>query len=189
MYIALSPNIPAGQQKGAKDGDSGGNQLGQDILGGMGEIFGLDGSVFKDPTQFGLFKIMKGLMGLKFADGGQGGGGGGTGFGGDGGGGGLGSILSMVPQAFGDLKVGSPQDAPGQFMPSNPGAGGTGGMVLNPFAPPGAAGPGNQPPGTVQNFNMSNSNYGHSPTAVQDSIQQTQLPAVRVGTLHGPASQ
>jgi hypothetical protein len=189
MYIALSPNIPAGQQKGGRGGDSGGEQLGQDILGGMGEIFGLDGSIFKDPSEFGLVKIMKGLMGLKFADGGQGGGaGGGGGFGGGGGGGGLGSILSMVPQAFGDLKVGSPQDAPGQFMPSNPGAGGTGGAVLNPFAPPGAAGPGNQGGATVNNFNNQGSNYGYSQTAVQDAQTQAQLPAVRVGTLHGPAS-
>jgi hypothetical protein len=35
MYVALSPNIPAGQQKGAKGDDSGAGQLGQDFVGGI----------------------------------------------------------------------------------------------------------------------------------------------------------
>jgi hypothetical protein len=192
LTVAQDKYNKSAEKKGAGGSNSDAQSLGEGFLGGLGEMFGLDGSVFKDPSQFGLFKIFKGLMGLKFADSGQGGaggGGGGTGSAPGGDGGGLGSILSIIPQAFGDLKVGSPKDAPGQFMPSNPGATGTGGIVLNPFAPPGAAGPGNQPqaPGGP-NIDMSNSNFGYSPTAVQDQIQQSQIPAVRVGTLHGPAS-
>jgi hypothetical protein len=126
--------------------------------------------VFKDPTNFGLFKIFKGVMGLKFADNGQGGGGGGggTGFAPGGGGGGdiTSFVTSFIPQPFGDLKVGSPQDAPGQFMPSNPGANGTGGNVPNPLAlaPAGAPGTGNQQqgPAVVNNFHNEGSNYGYS---------------------------
>jgi len=41
-----------------------GEQLGKDIVGGVMEIFGL-GDLFKDPTQFGIFKIFKSLMGIK----------------------------------------------------------------------------------------------------------------------------
>jgi hypothetical protein len=48
--------------------DSGGKQLGKDIVSGMFEILGI-GDIFKDPTQFGLFKIFKGIMGLKPGEG------------------------------------------------------------------------------------------------------------------------
>jgi hypothetical protein len=44
--------------------DTMGKQLGQDIVSGMMEILGL-GDIFPDPTQFGLFKIAKALMGLQ----------------------------------------------------------------------------------------------------------------------------
>jgi hypothetical protein len=182
MYVALSPNIPAGQQASSKGGDTGGNQLGQDILGGMGEILGLDGSIFKDPANFGLVKIMKGLMGLKFADNGQGGGGGGGGGAPGGGGGGdiTSFMTSFIPQPFGDLKVGSPQDAPGQFMPSNPGSNGTGGIVGNPMAPTGAPGPGNYPMHQAgANVDLSGSTFGYSKTEVSDQIYQGAIQSIR----------
>ncbi|WP_240619068.1 transglycosylase family protein, partial [Mycobacterium intracellulare] len=41
---------------------SGGQQLGQDFVSGIMEIFGIDGSVFKNPMDTGLFKGFKGLM-------------------------------------------------------------------------------------------------------------------------------
>lgn len=173
-YIALSPNIPAGQRKADKD--SGGEQLGQDIFSGIGEIFGF-GDIFPDPTQFGLFKIFKGLMGLKPKDGGAPGSSGSLFPGG--GGGGISGILSSIPQAFGDLNVGSPKDAPGQFMPLVPGSGASA-VLPSPFAPPNdpsrVAGPGNP---VVNNFDMSGSQYGASTTGVVDHIQQSQLPAIR----------
>jgi hypothetical protein len=88
----------------------GAQQFGEDFLGGILEIFGLDGSVFKNPLGSGLFKSFKGVMSL-LSGGGQGGGGGypASAFGGDGasllgggGGGGplggLGAILSgLIP--------------------------------------------------------------------------------------------
>jgi phage-related protein len=61
--IPLNPNVPPGQQ-GSKDAKGYGKQLGTDIVSGMMEIFGI-GDIFPDPTQFGLFKIFKSVMGLK----------------------------------------------------------------------------------------------------------------------------
>jgi hypothetical protein len=181
LYVALSPNIPAGQQGANKTNtNSDANQLGQDFLGGIGEVFGLDGSVFKDPTSFGLFKILKGIMGLKPAQ--QQGGGSPSLLPGGGGGGGIDSLLSFIPKPFGDLKIGSPQDAPGQFMP--PGPGGSGGGVSlptlpNPFAPPGVPGAQAQAAPGYPTVDMRGSNFGYSPNGVQDQIYQGGIQAVR----------
>uniref|UniRef100_UPI003F718DA2 phage tail protein n=1 Tax=Mycobacterium intracellulare TaxID=1767 RepID=UPI003F718DA2 len=73
----VSPEgIPLGTQQSPyyvipAQGSSGGQQLGQDFVSGIMEIFGIDGSVFKNPMDTGLFKGFKGLM--KFLTGGSGG--------------------------------------------------------------------------------------------------------------------
>lgn len=163
-------------------GKTGGEQLGKDILSGMGEVFGL-GDLFKDPTEFGLFKMFKGVMGLKFADDGQTQGGDGASlFGSSGGGGGgpLGMLTGLLPQPFGGLNSGSPTDAPGQFMPAMPNSGGggivaPGGILADPNSPPGVAGPGNN--GSYNDFR--GANFGHSPQAVQQGVDSAHLRSVR----------
>jgi hypothetical protein len=160
---------------------TGGEQLGQDILSGIMGVFGF-GDIFKDPTQFGLFKILKGVMGLKFADDGQGGSGGGgggifDGLLGGGGGGGLGGILSSLPQAFGDLNVGGPQQGPGQFVAGMNGIAGSpaGGLVpAGPKQAPGAPGVGGS---YINDFR--GANFGHDPKAVQNQVNSAGLQHMR----------
>ena len=65
--IALNPNIPPGQQKTSDAAKGMGEQLGKDIVSGMLEIFGF-GDIFKDPTEFGIFKLFKSFMGIKPAN-------------------------------------------------------------------------------------------------------------------------
>jgi hypothetical protein len=113
-------------------GSSGGQQLGQDMISGIMEIFGFDGSLFKNPMGGGLFKGFKGLMSA-LTGGGKGGGGASLGSpmgmpGGGGGGDLIGSALNMlpglVPQPFGDITTGGPAQAPTPFM-LTPGGGNT----------------------------------------------------------------
>jgi hypothetical protein len=164
-----------GQAAGKSGSSSGGEQLGQDFMSGLLEIFGL-GDIFPDPTQFGLAKIFKGLMGLKSKDGGGQGSDGSLFSGGGGGGGLVDTLTGFIPKPFGDLNIGSPKDAPGQFMPApGQGGGGGGGVVLpNPFAsandPSRVAGPGNYTPQPGVTIDMSGSSYGYSPGQVTDSV-------------------
>ncbi|WP_226863733.1 phage tail protein [Mycolicibacterium baixiangningiae] len=174
----------------AKEGAFGGaQQLGQDLASGMFEILGI-GDIFKDPTQFGLFKIAKAVMGLDVNAGAGGGseGGGGLFPGGGGGGGGLTSLLSNIPQAFGALNTAGEANAPTPFMPMMPEASGggavlPGNMMASPFSPTGAnsaAGPGNQPV-IDQSVHISGTNqFGYSQTAVQDQIRDQHLSQARV---------
>lgn len=74
---------------------SGGQQLGQDFLSGILEIFGIDGSVFKNMLGTPLFAGMKGIMGMLTKGGGMGG------MGGDG---------AMLPSM--DDALGNPSLAP-----------------------------------------------------------------------------
>jgi hypothetical protein len=136
MYVAL-PDAQVQQM-------SPGQQLGQDIFGGIAQIFGFDGSVFKDPTQFGLFKLFKGAMGLKPKDGAAAGSDGSVS--GGGGGNGLFDVLAgFVPKPMDPLKSGSPADAPTEFMPAMPSAGGNNVNIpaLAASGQTGAPGPGN----------------------------------------------
>lgn len=176
MYMALSPNIPAGQQKGpgdAKSMEQLGQQLGPDAL----QIFGLDGSVFKDPTSFGIMKLFSGLIngltGIKT------GGGGGGGYGGGGGGGGFGSLLGLIPQGFGNLQVGSPQNAPGQFMPLQPGSGGGSLLDAVQFKPPG--GQGSPGPGNVDNSINFNGPVNGNPQPAFSAANDANIPRMRQG--------
>ena len=169
--------------------DSGGAQLGKDMVSGVMEIFGL-GDLFKDPTQFGLFKIFKALMGVKVGgDQGQGRGqdqggafGGLLGGGGGGGGGGLlDSLMGIIPQPFGALNSGSPEDAPGEFIPGMGGGGGgaaasiLGGLVPQPTTAAGKAGQAH----LDQSVHMEGARFGYSQTAVKDQIQGAQMQQAR----------
>jgi hypothetical protein len=94
----------------APAGASGGQQLGQDIFSGFLEIFGIDGSVFKNPFGTPLFGGIKSAMSMLTRGGGGAQGGDGASlpaFGGGGGGdpmsGMLGGLLSNVPQPFGPI--------------------------------------------------------------------------------------
>jgi hypothetical protein len=123
LTIATDKYNKSSVQKAGKGGmNSDAQSLGTSFLSGIAQIFGLDGSVFADPTQFGLFNIFKSAMGLKFdpsqAAPGMGQPAGVAPAGGDF----LQGILSSVPQPFGQPVVGSP-NSPG---PGN--AGGPGGM-------------------------------------------------------------
>lgn len=121
---------------------SGGQQLGQDMVSGIMEMFGFDGTLIKNPMESGLFKGFKGLMSF-ITGGGKGGGAGypasvfsggspGSPAGGMpsvGGGGdlfaGLGSMLTGIrPQPFGEPIVGGPGQAPDEHGPIVPGGGG-----------------------------------------------------------------
>lgn len=153
----VSPDgIPLGTQQSPlyvmpAQQNSGGQQLGQDFVSGIAEVFGFDGSLFKNPMDTGLFKGFKGLM--KFLTGGGGGGKQGlpaSAFGGDGaslpglgslptisggagggaavpGGGGdpVGGFLKgLLPKPFGAITKGGPAQAPDEFEPMLPGSGG-----------------------------------------------------------------
>lgn len=111
--IQLNPNIPPGQQAGDKDQAKGkGEDLGKNFVAGLFEAFGFDGSVFKDPSQFGIVKLGTALfnyfnkLGTAIANPDQSGNAnaapGAPGAPGDGGGGGLASFLTgFIPQPFG----------------------------------------------------------------------------------------
>jgi hypothetical protein len=178
MYVAL-PDKQVSQMS------SPAQQLGQDLLGGILQEFGMDGSVFKDPTQFGLFKLFKGVMGLK-VKGGDGASSAAPGGGGGGASGLLGGLLNgIVPNAMGPLKSGSPADAPGEFMPLMPGSGG-GGIDFPSIAAngqPGTAGPGN----TNNNQIVFNGPVGN-PAQAMDVAHQANVPRMRQGLRNVPQS-
>ena len=132
----------AGQDKSASLAED----FGRNIAGGLMEGLGFDGSIFKDPTQFGLFKLLGGLSKVKV------GGGAATGGGSDGGGGLAGSLLSNIPQAFGAINVGSPQDAAVPFVPAGADAGGAALIPGSQFT-----GSQPQPAQTTNNYTVDNS--------------------------------
>lgn len=103
--------------------------FGRDLVGGIGEAFGFDGSLFADPTQLGLVKMMSSLSKVQFGDNA------GVGRGGSlGGGGGGGSLLDgFMPQGLGALRVAKGQDGPVPYFGGLPGAPG-GGSSLVPGA-------------------------------------------------------
>jgi phage-related protein len=161
-------------------GGSGGDSFGQDFMGGIAEFFGFDGSLFKNPAEFGLMKFFGAASKLKPA------GGDGSSLsapGGGEGGGGLGGLLSFIPQAFGALGQNPSQDA-SPFTPNMPNAD-AGGVLGRAFAPPGAAGPGNQP--NVDNSITINNPYGNAD--MQGAFQQAQeanYPRMRQPLRHLP---
>lgn len=146
--------------KGTKKGQSRTGDLtqdfGKDLVGGIAQAFGFDGTLFADPTQLGLMKMMSSLSKVQF--GGDAGttGGGSLGAGGAGGGGG--SLLdSFMPKGLGALRVAKPEDSPVPFMGGLPGASGGGSLIpgaqfaANALASQGQATTGQ--PGTSQQGN------------------------------------
>jgi hypothetical protein len=63
-------NDKAAKGQGGKDSKM--SSLGTDLMGGIAQFFGFDGSLFADPTQFGLMKFITGAANLKTADSGNG---------------------------------------------------------------------------------------------------------------------
>lgn len=166
-----------------------GEQLGQDMLSGVLEMFGIDGTLIKNPMDSGLFKGFKGLMSFMTGGGKSGGGAGypasafsggtpGSPAGGMpsvGGGGdlfaGLGSMLKGVtPQPFGPPTIGGPAQAPDVFDPAIPGSGGKSSLAVP--RPAGAA-----PAASITN--------DHSITVVnpQDRSTQDMLSAAHSASL------
>lgn len=72
VYSGLNPNVPA-DQLGSKDAKGKGQQFGRDFMAGVGEFFGLDGSLFKSPADFAITKILAGIMNVKLKKPGSGG--------------------------------------------------------------------------------------------------------------------
>ncbi|QFG08872.1 tape measure protein [Mycobacterium phage MalagasyRose] len=108
--------------KGGKSGDDMFGDLGKDLVGGFAEALGFDGSLFSDPTQWGITKLF--TSGVNWAtqpldgSGGRGGGGAGGGLGP------LSGLLSNIPTGLGDLRLGGPQDGPVPVMGEMPNVGG-----------------------------------------------------------------
>lgn len=175
---------------------SGGQQLGQDMVSGIMEMFGFDGTLFKNPMDTGLFKGFKGLMSF-ITGGGKGGQGGGypaSAFapaGGDGaalpalGGGGdlfggLGSMLKgVMPQPFGQPTVGGPAQAPDEYNPLIPGSGGKSSLPPN-LTPSGNKTPG---PGNNNQVDQSINFFGPvgNPQAAGDMATGFNVPRARQG--------
>ena len=174
--VVLNPNIPPGQQKTDKEAASGkGEELGKDFIAGLFEAFGFDGSVFKDPSTFGIVKLGSALfnyfgkIGKAIANpqgqggdntNGQGGGGNAAGdlFGGGGGGGPgdlVNSLISLVPQPFGQ-----PQSA------DNNNGNGNGVNVTNDHS-----------------IHMHDNNFRDTQD-VLDQVRGTQMPEIRVAAQH-----
>jgi hypothetical protein len=143
------------------------DELGKDFMGGIAEFFGFDGSLFKNPAEFGLVKIFAALSKVKprtNTDGSNAavpnGGGGGI----------VDTIMGIVnPQPTGPLANGSPPNAPLGVPPPPPDGA--------PHLAAGGQGPGPGNNGTVVNnsVDMSNSSFGYQPGQVGDQIQEGQL--------------
>ncbi|MFA4083684.1 hypothetical protein ONA92_18470 [Mycobacteroides salmoniphilum] len=119
--------------KGNKKGQSRTGDLtqdfGKDLVGGIAQAFGFDGTLFADPTQLGLMKMMSSLSKVQFGAGAGGSRDGSLGAAG-GGGGGVGSMLdSFMPKGLGDLRVAKSQDSPVPFMGGLPGAPSGGSLI------------------------------------------------------------
>jgi hypothetical protein len=165
-------NEAAGKSPNGENGM--GSSFGQDLMGGFAEFFGFDGSLFKNPAEFGLTKFLGAASKLKPS------GGDGASLaapGGGGGGGGASGLLSFIPQAFGALNTANP------FTPEMPSD-----ASVSPFGAtggPGVAGPGNT-------TNVDASVTVNNPIG-QDHLQETfetadraKYPAVRQATRNGP---
>lgn len=173
---------------------SGGQQLGQDMVSGIMEMFGFDGSLFKNPMDTGLFKGFKGLMSFLTGGGGKGGGQGlpasywQAAGGGDGaampalGGGGdpVGGLLSgLMPKPYGQPTIGGPAQAPDQYQPLLPGSGGKS-TLPSSFTPA----PGNTPgPGNNNHVDQSINFFGPvgNPQAAGDMATGFNVPRARQG--------
>lgn len=142
-------------------------QMGSGLL----EIFGLDGTLMKNPMEFGIVKLITGLINHKSQPAVDTGGSPAGGYAATGGDGGLGGMLSSIPQAFGNLAKGTPGQAPTEYMPAMPHA--VAGNVLAGGLQSAYAAA-QQPPGqTVNNIDNSISmdgQFGMNPTELKDNM-------------------
>jgi hypothetical protein len=151
-HVDATNDLAAAQDKyntaAGESPDGEGGFSGKDFMGGIAEFFGFDGTLFKNPAEFGLFKFLGAFSKLKpKGEGGEGGG-----AAGGGGGGIMDTLAGIAPAVFGPLNQGSPQNAPGQFMPTMPSSDSSV-SPLGQVGPPGTAGPGNQPIDNSININ------------------------------------
>lgn len=163
MYVDYSEGSNFSKQSSGPSGE----QLGQDIFSGILELFGVDGTVFKNPMNGGLFKGFKGLTsfftGLAGAQGQSTGGDGASLPGGDMFSGALSALTGIQPQAFGPLQVGGQDRIPADHNPQ----------------PGRTPGPGNSGGGADYSINF----YGPvgQPHAAMDAAQSANIPRMRQG--------
>lgn len=178
-------NEAAGKEpKKNKDGKGLGEDFGRDFVSGIAEAFGFDGSIFGNPADLGIVKLLGGLSKVKITDGTTNSGGD-TGAGG-GGGGIFGNLLASIPQAFGALNIGGPQDAPAPVVPGGPGSAGA------PAIPGAQFNPQAQPAQTTNNYtvdnsmNLQGSQFGTSDLSSSVAPQQTAQGRTRVALRQVP---
>jgi hypothetical protein len=58
--VGTTPQSPVYTRSADPEKKSGGEQFGQDLVAGIAEAFGFDGSLLKSPADFGLVKIAGG---------------------------------------------------------------------------------------------------------------------------------
>jgi hypothetical protein len=180
--------------------DSPAKKLGEDFLGGIGEIFGFDGSLFKSPLDTAMGKGFKGFLKFFSALGKFGGGKGKEGlpgsayesvgaglpggplgdtatYGTGAGGGGdiLGGILQgILPKPVGPDTIGGPTPAPDVYNPLIPGSGGKTAVPASPAAA--GLGGGNQQDNRI----IFNGPVGN-PQAAGDMANHVNIPRARQG--------
>jgi hypothetical protein len=166
-----------------RSSDTSGEQLGKDIVSGIGEIFGL-GTLFKDPTQFGLFKIFKSIMGL-----GSGMGDTGALNGSGNGGNPLQNMINMLgglsQQPYGTTGSGSPTGAPTEFIPGMDAASGGGSLTdfLGGFIS--SAEDANKNKNVDASTHLTLGSTKADAKDVKQMWDSEHLPQVRTATLHG----
>jgi hypothetical protein len=147
-----------GQGKG---GDSGMSSLGTDLMGGIAQFFGFDGSLFADPTQFGLMKFITGAANLKVADSGNG----------------------MAPTGGGGSGL---FDLATQFMPGMPGGNSPNLMDAVQFSQtggPNSPGPGNNSGYQNTGIDMRGAQLGVDPNQFNDHLNSITSSQNRWGPL------
>ena len=161
-----------------------GENFGQDFVSGIAEAFGFDGSIFGNPADLGIVKLLGGLSKIKV----KGGDGATADAAGGGGGGGLfGALLSNVPQAFGALNVGGPADATAPFIPGGPGSGGAGVIPGSQFTGAQQTGGDTTNNYSVDNsMNLAGSQFGTSDLSSSVAPQQAAQGRTRVALRQTP---
>jgi hypothetical protein len=161
-----------------------GENFGQDFVSGIAEAFGFDGSIFGNPADLGIVKLLGGLSKVKV----KGGDGATADAAGGGGGGGLfGALLSNVPQAFGALNVGGPADATAPFIPGGPGSGGAGVIPGSQFTGAQQTGGDTTNNYSVDNsMNLAGSQFGTSDLSSSVAPQQAAQGRTRVALRQTP---
>jgi phage-related protein len=178
-------NEAAGKEpKKNKDGKGLGEDFGRDFVSGIAEAFGFDGSIFGNPADLGIVKLLGGLSKVKITDGTTNSGGD-TGAGG-GGGGLFGNLLASIPQAFGALNIGGPQDAAAPVVPGGPGSAGAPAIPGAQFNAQAQAGQTTNNYTVDNSMNLQGSQFGTSDLSSSVAPQQTAQGRTRVALRQVP---